>query len=168
MKLEWKSTEHAQMCARKLTCLYFLQIHLNLIANYHFTGNKKIQSPSPKIHSLPPSTLGVSMSRGLRVRYHFPGYTQPGMQASITHWWGQKACLPGAPGHPSQRPHHPAECCPDLQQGSALSYDPQTLHALSPLWTSPPSVSPPSIICLMKAGFKTYTHIYHTTHTRTL
>ena len=141
------------MCARKLMCLSFLQIHLNLIANYHFTGSKK------KISLLPPSYIPSLhlhwVCRGLRDSGS--GTTSQGAPSL--------RCRPASPvgedrshvclGHETipLRPHHLAECCPDLWHGSAPSYDPQTLHALSPLWTSPPSISPPNIICLMKAEF---------------
>ena len=168
LKLEWKSTAHSQMCARKLMCLSFLQIHLNLIANYHFTGSKKkIQSPSPKLHSLPPSTLGVSRSQGLRVRYHFPGCTQPEMQASITRWWGQKSCLPGARDHPSQA----SSPCRVLSRPVAWVctklWPPNSPCPLSSL--DFPSIYQSTQHHLFNESriLNTYTHVPHHTHTHT-
>lgn len=101
LKLEWRSPAHTQMCARKLTCLYFLQIHLNLIANYHFTGNKKNSVSFPQA-TFPPSIytrcVDVSGTQGQvplpRVHpawdagQHYPLVRTEGMSA-----WGTRPSL---------------------------------------------------------------------------
>lgn len=131
-KLEWKSTACSNVCKKAHVSL-FSQIHLNLIANYHFTGNKK-NSVSFSQATFPPSIytgcVDVSGTQGQvpLPRVH-PAW---GCKPSITHWWGQKASLPGAPGYPSQGPHHPAGAVQTCGRGLHEVMTPQTLRALSP------------------------------------
>ena len=91
--MAWKSALPPQMCAGKLTCLSCLQSHLNLPLNYHAPGNKKFSLHPPA--TLPPSfyTGYIKTSGILRHWCPFQAHIQPGIQASISLWGGQKPYL---------------------------------------------------------------------------
>ena len=104
LKLEWKSTAHSQMCARKLMCLSFLQIHLNLIANYHFTGSKKKNSVSFPQATFPPSIYtGCVEVSGTQGQVPLPrvhpawdaGQHHPLVRTEVMSAWGTRPSLSG-------------------------------------------------------------------------